>query len=149
MGKLEMDIFLCFSAAGNDYSSIRGCFGQGAHVGRTPPSALWVLTGMDPLSPHLSSMFQNAVNLNSRVHVLCLCVGSHGLGGAFVEAVNLIEMKRERKGLLFFPPQVNEKLLVSQGLCVGGQTAGVMWERGHRKAVCQGIFSARVDKVRG
>lgn len=34
-----------------------------------------------------------------------------GLGSAFVEAVNLIEMKRERKGLLF--SQVNEKLLVS------------------------------------
>lgn len=43
--------------------------------------------------------------------MLCLCVGSHGLGSAFVEAVNLIEMKRERKGLLFSP--VNEKLLVS------------------------------------
>lgn len=39
--------------------------------------------------------------------MLCLCVGSHGLGSAFVEAVNLIEMK----GLLFSP--VNEKLLVS------------------------------------
>lgn len=43
--------------------------------------------------------------------MLCLCMGSHGLGSAFVVAVNLIEMKRERKGLLFSP--MNEKLLVS------------------------------------
>lgn len=41
----------------------------------------------------------------------CLCAGSHILGSAFVEAVDLIEVKRERMGLLF--SSVNEKLLVS------------------------------------
>lgn len=43
--------------------------------------------------------------------MLCLCAGSHRLGSAFVEAADLIEVKRERTGLLF--SSVNEKLLVS------------------------------------
>lgn len=57
-----------------------------------------------------------------------------GFGSTFVDAVDLIEMKRVRKVLLCSP--VNEKLLVSYGLCVGRQTAGVMWERGHSQKGC-------------
>lgn len=47
---------------------------------------------------------------------------------------DLMEVKSDREGSLLSP--VNEKLLVSSGLCVRGQTAGVMWERGQRQTGC-------------
>lgn len=59
-------------------------------------------------------------------------MGCCGLGGAFWEAVDLIEMNRERKGLLF--ASVNEKL--SSDPCVRGQTAEIMWERGYSQKGC-------------
>lgn len=84
---------------------------------------------MDNLSPHPSCIPRN-VNENERV-VCCVSLGSRGLGSSFVEAVDFIEMKWERIGLLF--SRVNEKLLL---LCVRVRTAGVMWERGHSQKGC-------------
>lgn len=58
------------------------------HMGKTLPGALWLLCGMDPLSPTSKSLVLKCTELKQGVHMLCLRVGSHRLARAFVEAVN-------------------------------------------------------------
>lgn len=58
------------------------------HMGKTLPGALWLLCGMDPLSPTSKSLVLKCTELKIGVHKLCLRVGSHRLASAFVEAVN-------------------------------------------------------------
>lgn len=128
--EVKMSIFpFFFSAAGNDYSPIKGLFWPGGSRLRCPRG---VVSGWIPR--RLSGALKRGRALKSEARMSCVWGKSPVRAALLWKLCDLMEVKSDREGSLLSP--VNEKLLVSSGLCVRGQTAGVMWERGQRQTGC-------------